>query len=547
MRKKKSEKPKAPAATPTPERIFDRPSLLWMLAIVLLSAAVYANVLDNAFVWDDEAQVVQNTAIQHMGDIWHLFEGSTFASHGSGSLKGQYYKPLMSVGFMFAWAMGDGSPMPFHLMQVVIYTLNAIFVFFFFRRFFPRDLSGGLALFFLVCPLASETARYVANYQDTLYFFFGIIAMNLLIYLENRWKAWVLYPLVALCLLCALLSKETGALFLGVAFLYKAFFNRERFAGFLASLAAAFGIYLYMRIGVAGMTIKHDDFLAPIGRTNLLERLQTIPKIWTYYVVNFVFPYDLGVSKHWVVRDLTWSDFWLPLVVFLGFLASILAMWWTNRTWRTTFFLLWFLAGMGLHSQFFPLDTTAADRWFYFPVVGLMGLLTETAIRYRRPWMTAKPAVALGVAVILAMAVRTAVRNQDWQTGLELFTRDLPYSPDSFELQNNVGTEMFRAGQIEEACPYFERSTELAPHWWTNWNNLGVCKQRAGDYGTALRYFEKALNNGHYYLSYVNIAGLLVGLGKTDEARKFLRERGLVDYPNGPELQKFARDLGMIP
>ena len=47
----------------------------------------------------------------------------------------------------------------------------------------------------------------------------------------------------------------------------------------------------------------------------------------------------------------------------------------------------------------------------------------------------------------------------DWRNGLSLFSRDIR-EDSSFDLQNNMGVELFRVGRYAEAKKYFETEME---------------------------------------------------------------------------------------
>jgi Flp pilus assembly protein TadD len=98
------------------------------------------------------------------------------------------------------------------------------------------------------------------------------------------------------------------------------------------------------------------------------------------------------------------------------------------------------------------------------------------------------------------------VRNSNWKNGLSLYSHDLQISADSYDLENNLGVELYRAGRRDEAKPHFMRSTELAEDWWINWNNLGVVVEEEGDLETATRYYQKSIDHGQYFLAYQNLA-----------------------------------------
>jgi tetratricopeptide (TPR) repeat protein len=140
--------------------------------------------------------------------------------------------------------------------------------------------------------------------------------------------------------------------------------------------------------------------------------------------------------------------------------------------------------------------------------------------------------------IIIALSVRSVVRVLNWRNGLTLYEHDEQISKNAFDLENNLGVELYRAGRIEEAKPHFEASTRLAPFWWSNWNNLGVYYQRSGNLELAKVYYKEAMKYNDYYLAYQNYAGVLLNQNKIAEAKQFLEKEALPRLPYNPVLQK---------
>ena len=66
-----------------------------VLALVLVGFFVYVNALPNAFVWDDEEQIVANSVLRDPGNFFQILTSSTFYAGGAG-LTGGFYRPLVS-------------------------------------------------------------------------------------------------------------------------------------------------------------------------------------------------------------------------------------------------------------------------------------------------------------------------------------------------------------------------------------------------------------------------------------------------------------------
>ncbi len=505
------------------------------MIIILVGFLVFFNSFLNGFVWDDEEQVLNNSLVHNINNLPYLFMGSTFNTGGSGSLAGMYYKPMMSFCFSLLYSISGGKAFFFHFSQVLIHICNSIFIYLLFKKIFSKEnLPLFLALIFLVHPLNAETAVYISALQDALFFFFGIIAFLVAIKINLSAKN---YLAISFFILLSSLSKEAGFLFIPVIFGYRMFISRDfklhnlKFLAF--SLFIPTLIYFLLRFQIARVYL-HSYGPSPIMRASLYERLISIPKIISYYLQNFVFPKDLAIAQHWVIKEMNFTTFYLPLIIILLSAASLSALFFIKverkKYFSLIFFLFWFLIGLGLHLQIFPLDMTVADRWFYFPFVGLLGLIGIILSEFKFN----KGIIYIGIIIILALSIRTIIRNSNWRDGLSIYSHDIQISKDAFDLENNFGVELFRNGKVKESEIHFQRSTELAPYWWTNWNNLGVITEQKGDLEKALDYYQKSIDNGNYYLGYENKAKILY---KTDlnQARDFCNS-SLKNLPNNSHL-----------
>jgi protein O-mannosyl-transferase len=496
------------------------------LLLAVIGLIVYGNSLFNSFVWDDEEQLINNNTVHSLSNIPTIFTGSTFNSAGATKLGGLYYKPLMSVSFAFIYTLFGSHPFPFHFVQVLIHIINAMLVFMVLSYFLKErgyTLPLLLSILFLVHPINTEAVVYVSALQDVLFFCFGMLALVVTFYSSSKRSFWGV-ALICILLFFSLLSKETGIVFL----LIMPIAILPRIIVFLT--------YLFFRVGMAGITFQEAS-LMPIMRASLVQRVLTIPKIILYYLQTSLFPKDLAISQHWVVTRVDWSNFYLPLILCFIVVGIIVGTWVSlykkspqlSRTYGFFFMLFWL--GLGMHLQIIPLDMTVAERWFYLPFVGLLGMIGVVLSKTKKTVII----VALGL-VILLLSGRTFIRNLDWKNGLTLFSHDIKISRNAFDLENNLGVELFRAGDISTAKQHFEASSKLAPYWWTNWNNLGAVYEQEGDLTTAASDYMRSIKNGDYYLAYENYAMILVKLQKFTEVKTFLEKEALPRYPNNTKL-----------
>jgi tetratricopeptide (TPR) repeat protein len=482
-----------------------------IILIVVVGLLVYALSLHNSFVWDDEEQIINNTLVHSLANWKSFFTGGAFNSGGTGHLLGNYYKPLMTFTFSLLYSTFGPNPFAFHLTSLILYISSAILIFLFFKKFFTESISLILSLIFLVHPLYSEVVFYSANLQDVLFFFFGMLSLFNPIFL-----------------IFSLLSKETGIIFVFIGILYSFLFDKKRIKKVIVVSVLTIFIYAFLRFGIAKIGFEKVT-LAPLAQENLVIRLVNLPKIAFYYIQNVIYPYNLVPNQHWYITKINFSDFFLPLLILIALLTlAFVPVFKKNKIY--TFFLIIFLISFIFHLQIFPLDVTVSGRWFYLPMFGLLGCLGSLIPKNNQKL----PIIAAIIIAILGF--RTFVRSFDWADGMTLYSHDTQIIKDDFNLENNLGVELYRIGKIKDASVHFQNSVALAPFWWTNWNNLGAYEESIGNYEAAKNYYQKAIDNSDYYLAYENYAKILIKQGKKDEAKKFLEEIALKKFPQNQNL-----------
>ncbi len=502
--------------------------------IVIVGFIVFGNALFNAFVGDDVTQIVNNPLVHSFSNLLTYFSGSTFYNGGTNYFAGVYYKPFLSTYFSIIYTFFGPNYIAFHFFQILLHIINVCIIFLFFKHFFRKSVSLILALIFLVHPINSESVFYISAVQEVLFFFFGMLALWILINFRSK-KSTIL---ASMCLFFSLLSKETGILFIGISILYLLFFNKNRTYVMLGFLVPTIAAYTFLRIHAVGILTK--SMAAPIDQLNLLERSFNMPLIFFFYIKTFLFPLNLASSYQWAYTYISYNHFFLPLVLdFFFFIAVIFLAVFLFKNFSRKYLRIyifsssWFLFGILLHLQIIPLDVTAAERWFYFPIVGLLGmigvLLDTFHVNMRKKW-----SILIILMILVLLSTRTFIRSFDWKNDFTLASRDIKVSPDAYDLEAIISNELIKQGKFKEAKIHAEQSVRLYPYL-TTYNILGLSYLGLGDYKKAKEAYLNALKFGDYYITYENLAGLTMITGDPNKNIHFIRS-SLKKFPQDAKL-----------
>src|SRR6202521_1079555 len=103
------------------------------LVLSVLAFLPYANTLLNSFVYDDYFQVVENPYVHSFRYLREIFGTTVWSFQGAQGVT-NYYRPLMSFGYLLFYQMAGAVPFSFHLSNIVLNVVVVLLVFNLIRR-----------------------------------------------------------------------------------------------------------------------------------------------------------------------------------------------------------------------------------------------------------------------------------------------------------------------------------------------------------------------------------------------------------------------------
>ena len=506
-----------------------------LFLFLLLGAIVYGNGIFNKFLGDDNGLIVNNPVLHSVANIRTFFAGGSFYGGVTDKLVGIYYKPITNTFLSLIYTYFGPNFVAFHSFQILLHITNSFIVFLLFTHFFKKPLALALSLIFLVHPLNSEAVFYISATQDVLFFLFGMSALLLTMAKSGSRSLLGAIPFLIL----SLLTKETGVIFLVVTSIYVFLYRKRQFILSLGLSGLILLGYIWVRFKTVGIFVNPAN--SPIGHLDLVARILNMPLILFFYIKTFLLPFSLASSYRWAHKTVDFAHVFLPLFIDLVFLGTCVAGAIFLHQKKSLaahlkayiFFGLWLELGLLLHLQILPLDVTVADRWFYFPMVGILGMIgaVMTGVKVNFPKTRAQ---AVFVVLLILLAVRTFSRSFDYRDYFTLATHDLVISPEAYDLEDVIGLEYLQRGRLDAARTHMEKSIQIYPNF-QNYNNLGLLLFREGKYREAQEAFRKSLHLGEMYTVYENLA--VIGLVLEDHQNNILFiKQGVKKFPQSAKL-----------
>ena len=505
--------------------------------LLCLTGVVYANTLGNSFTMDDYLYIFSNPAVTHVS-IKGLFEATKSAN---------VLRPLTFASLAMNWILGGDHAWGYHLVNLLLHAAVCLLLYFLLKKLLEslpqgRNLAWVTALLFAVHPIHTEAVASIVGRSETLAAAFLLAAW--LLHLEDK----TIPSLISFLL--AVMAKESALVFLPLVFISDALQLKLKPITRYISIAAVGAMYmgLFWRIKGGHFGEKGINFLDnPLAHLPASLRILNAIRIAWKYVGLQIFPATLSADYSYDAVTLysNWRYTYLPLVVALLVVALwIRAVRAQKYGWALASSI--YLIGFSITSNVLvATGTIMGERLAYLPSAGfclLFGLLW--IIVAQRQQRLAWAALAV---ILVALSIRTVVRNRDWHDNYTLFSATVKAVPGSAKAHAGLGGEFLRRDEPAEAIREFKISTDIYPDFADVWDSYGLAESRLGHDKEALPLFEKALamtakDDTNYDYVAVNLAGQLVKLRKYDEALKLLNE----EIANSPNYSRAWANRGVI-
>jgi tetratricopeptide (TPR) repeat protein len=485
---------------------------VWVVAGLCLAAVLpYVNALANGFVYDDEAQILQNPYVHSWHFLRPIFASNVWSFMGAAGST-NYYRPLMTFSYLLTWKLLGSVPIAFHIVNLAWHLAAVLLVYFCGKRIFGdgpstagRRIAALAAAIFALHPVHVEAVVWAAALPDLQVTVFCLLA--LLLYTEpRRYTASRRAGLVVVFAL-ALLSKEPALMLAPLLVLYE-FRPREaseESAGSsqlarlrrLAPILVLAGAYIALRSWLLGA-------LAPVlqhGWVSWPETIFSAFALVAQYALLLVWPARLS-AFHVFVKSTSVGD---PRVLAgIAIVAACLAVavWLWRRAWPVAFAILWtgfFLAPV-LNARWMA-SNVLTERYLYLPSVGFCWLLGWAGVHAwdtlregtRVSWSWRAFAVsAVAVALTTLAVVRVVTRNEDWSSSGKLFAQTLVTDPMATVIRNSVATGDYINGNFDQAESEYLRVLRERPDLAAAANGLGLVYLKEGRRSEAAEMFERA-------------------------------------------------------
>jgi len=492
----------------------------YLLFLFFLVIAVYANSLNNEFLSDDIAGIMQE---KNIGNPFY------FLIH-------QPINFFRYLNFGIIYNLFGLEPPFFRLTNILFHLGSVLTIFTIISLLYNRKLGLMVAGIFAVHPLLTEAVTWISGGIHAQYSFF--VLLSFLLYLLARSQNWQkkYYLISLLVFFFALFTTEKSAILPLILLCFEFSFgqlnqNWKRIIPYfiLSGFAAIF--VLFGGNFSSRVTALHSQYYQEKGLYNPLTQ---IPTAISSYLQLIFWPDKLTLYH----SEMAFSNFQFSIMVLMTtvFLGLLLFSFFKKNNRQYFFWLAFFVISLLPMLTPFKVAWIVAERYVY---LGSLGIFVLFGLGLQKLGETTKNkyvTFGLWAIIIIAFFVRTVVRNVDWKNQDNLWLAAARTSPSSPQNHNNLGDLYARHGNLPKAAEEFLLAIKLKPDYGDAYHNLANIYRQMGKNDLAAENYQKALSfNPNLWQSYQNLAVISFENGDIEKSIE-LAKRAIETNPQNPDL-----------
>lgn len=471
----------------------------WVVVLLALAASITS--ITNGFALDDVHIIVQNERVHGLRHVFDVLSQSYWPPDQGGAL----YRPLTSLAFVIEWAIGNGSPFPFHVVNIALYCVTSVLVFQLAREAVRWDTALLAAALFAVHPVHVEAVANVVGQGELWSAAFAIPAVTLFIRARKRGNLTSRdTSLIVLLYLAALLSKEhVVVLPLVLVAAEMILFDKEHRKNLVPVCIRMFATalaFVLVRGAVIG-DVKGAGTSPIFIDTGYSARVYTMLLVIMEWVRLFVWPAHLASDYAPLVSVATsFTAAMIPSILVLGGLgASAYVVRKTNP--QATFALAFAGIFLLIPSNLIVMTGfVLAERALFLPTVGVVIAFAAGVqalfenVRVNNPRI-ATYALMLAALVMTLGIARSSDRNVAWRDNESLIEQNVEDLPASWQAHMMMAQLHSERGRGREALQETELAVRLgSPRDFHLLAFAADMYQMQGRCDRAMPYYEKSLS-----------------------------------------------------
>lgn len=466
----------------------------FLLILCIGICVLYFNGMKGNFVSDDYASIPDNPNIMKL------------SSGLSGLITG------MSNWFL-AVVFGIENPIPFHLLNLLMYSVICVFAFIFAYLVFDKKTAIFATILFAVLPIHVEAVTWISGKP---YLFTSIT---------------VLFELILFILFTR--SGIKKYLWWFIAFLPVTFLA-ERIRSISLLLLIPFFIFTFgdnlkkkihwgkIFLICCGVILVLAIFLWPL----ISYRINNVNSGYNGYGGIFydpLFQYPTSVAKYLQLAlipiDLTLYHTmyiipaWLNWLIIITYLGAVVYFFFKDK--KMFFALAFTFVATAPSMAPVKVSWLVAERYLFLGSLGFCVFLVLFFRRFGKIWKI--PMIILFCLTVTVYSIRTFLRNDDWQTNHKLWVRTCQVSPNSHNAWNNIGDDYDKLAQLEttnegklkqylNSIKGFTQSVTVKSNYADAYHNRANIFYKIGRFDLARDSYETALSFGpELYQSYYSL------------------------------------------
>jgi len=464
--------------------------LLAAVLLALVTFVVFARATANQFInYDDPLYVSENPYVR---------EGLTLRSIAWAlrDAEGNYYHPVASLGHIAVGHFFGMDPAPHKAYNVALHAMNAALVFLLLRRMTgARWESATAAALFALHPLRVEPVAWTDS--SALCCFLALIAMHGYVTYVRRtgWRAWTAYAVLVIGFALALLTKPVVITLPFVLLLLDAW-PLQRAQPILRIITEKLPLLVIAGAVIAGVVTSKSagGELESVEQRSPSRRISDTPLAYVDYMRRTVWPTGLAVVYPRPVQA--------PVAVAIAAATLLVGLSLVTVLYRRTYpwlsvGWLWFLGALVPFTGIVQLRTgTLADRYTYFPQIGLFIVFGWGATTLARRWNATMAVKRATLALLIVLALLTYRQIGFWQDSATLFAHALEVTRDNAVAHHQYANALVAKPQaspeaLAAAESHYREALRIRPEHARTSLNLGRVLARQG----RLREAEVAVAN----------------------------------------------------